>query len=56
MAKRNGGGIVKKGSKKTTDRVRNPARGFDESTRDKAKVIKVTREEPWPPPPPKDRK
>jgi hypothetical protein len=54
MAKKNGG-IVKKGSK-TVDRVRNPGRGFDGSTRDKSKTIKVSREEPWPPPPPKGKK
>jgi hypothetical protein len=53
MAKKNGG-IVKKSSK--TDRERNPAKGFDDSGRDNPKVIKVTRDEPWPPPPPKEKK
>jgi hypothetical protein len=53
MAKKNGG-IVKKSSK--ADRARNPAKGFDELRRDKSKVIKVSRDEPWPPPPPKGKK
>jgi hypothetical protein len=54
MAKKNGG-IVKKGSK-TVDRARNPQKGFDESTHGRPKTIKVSRDEPWPPPPPKGRK
>jgi hypothetical protein len=58
MAKKNGGSIYKKATRKKTHDHEKPRR-IDESIHDhfrERKIIKVERGDAWPPPPPKDKK